>query len=223
MKSPKKEGPTAEETALKEVGVATWNDYSARYRPAEAALVKEAELTAGERASVKGQANADVAGAFKELTRNTIASGGVAGANVNSGKTKLGLAGDAASRGAATGGAAALAETGAEVDRDQQQLGIAATGRNIAHDATANMARGARRATSLALASSQARFERNASNVDALAAVAGAATRKFKGIHDAKKAAQQPELINSDFSHLRRQQSLADQDPFNPALTRNLA
>jgi len=216
MAKAKKEGPTAQERALEGVATATWNDYVGRYRPAEAELIRRAEFTDGERASLKGQASADVAGAFKGLTRNTIASGAQSGADIQSGKTKLSLAGDASAQGATRGLAQGAAVTGGEVDRDRQQLGIAALGRNIATDATSNMARGAQRATSLALAASDAKFQRNLARTDALATVAGAVTRKVKGVYDAKKAAQiQPELINADFSHLRRGQSLEDHDPFD--------
>ena len=179
MKSPKKQGPTAEETALNQVSTSQWNDYVTRFRPAEAALAKKAELTAGERAQVKGEASADTAAAFSGLTRDTIASGGQAGANVNSGKTKLGLAADALSAGETRGLAAAGAETGAELDSSEQLLKIAGFGRGIATDATANLSRGAHRATSLALAASQAKFERNQNTVNALASVAGAVTRKY--------------------------------------------
>lgn len=180
MKAPKKQGPTAEETALKDVSIASWNDYVTRFRPAEAALAKKAELTSGERASVKGQASADTAAAFKGLNRETVASGLQSGANVSSGKTKLGLAGNAEAAGAARGISASLAETGAEIDSDEQRLGIVALGRGIAHEATANLSRGAQRATNVALASRAARSSRNEAATLGLATVAGAAVRKAK-------------------------------------------
>jgi hypothetical protein len=179
MKTPKKQGATAEETALKETSIAQWNDYVGRFRPAEAALAKKAELTSGERASVKGQASADTAAAFKGLNRETIAAGGQTGANANSGKTKLSLAGNAEAQGKARGLSGAIAETGAEIDSDQQKVGITALGRNIAANATADLARGARRATNVALASAAARHQKNEAAILGVASVAGAAARKF--------------------------------------------
>ena len=186
-KPPKKQGPTAEERELNRVSVAQWNDYVTRFRPAEAELVRRAELTAGERASVKGQARGDVAAAFDGLTRDTIAAGGQTGARVNSGKTKLALAGNAQAEGKTAGLAAAAAETGAEIDRDQQQTGITGLGRSIATDVTADLSRGARRATNLALAASQARFQRNQDVINAAAAVTGAGIRKYQLSKEAKK------------------------------------
>jgi hypothetical protein len=211
MKPPKKQGPTAEERELERVSIAEWNDYVGRYRPAEAALIKDAQLTAGERASVKGQASADTAAAFKDLTSQTIRTGGQTGAKLSSGRTKFGLAGDALASGKARGLSAAAAETGAEFDRDQKELGITATGRNIAHDVTANLSRGAQRATRLSLAASQARFDRNAATVNALSSVAGAVTRKFGDPFGEKSSREQLELIDTTsfpkrrpFSHSQR-------------------
>jgi len=186
-KSPKKVGPTAQETALADVSGQQWTDYVERFRPAEVALIKQAQLTEGERAQVKGEVAADTAAAFKGLTRNTIATGEQTGADVSSGKTKLSLAGDADAAGTARGLGQALAITGAEVDAEQQKVRIAATGRGIAHDATANLSRGARRATNTALAASESRFQRNQNNIDALFAVAGAGTAKYRSHLDAEK------------------------------------
>jgi hypothetical protein len=76
-KGPKVPGPSPEEIALKEVSVAQWNDYVTRYIPAESELIKRSELTAGEKASVRGQAATDVASAFKGLTKGTITAGEV--------------------------------------------------------------------------------------------------------------------------------------------------
>ncbi len=180
MQSPKKEAPTAQERALTDVSLASWTDYVERFRPAEIALIKKAEFTAGEKAQVKGEVAADTASAFSGLNRDTISSGEQTGADVSSGKTKLGLAGDAQAAGTARGLGQAVAVTGGEIDSEQQKVRIAATGRNLAHDATANLSRGAQRATSLALAASEARFSRNQSNIDAMFAVAGAGTRKYQ-------------------------------------------
>ncbi len=178
MKSPKKVGPTAQETALADVSAQQWTDYVERFRPAEAALIKQAQLTEGERAQVKGEVAGDTAAAFKGLTRNTIATGEQTGADVSSGKTKLSLAGDADAAGTATGLGQAAAITGAEVDAEQQKVRIVGFGRNLATDATANLSRGAQRATRTALAASESRFQLNQSRLDAFATVAGAATRK---------------------------------------------
>jgi len=187
MKSPKKPKPTAEERELERVSVATWNDYTARFRPAEAALAKKAQLTSGERARVTGEVSADVGAAFKGLTRSTVSSGEQAGADVSSGKTKLSLAADADAAGQAQGLGQATAITGAEIDEDQQGVRIASLGRGLASDATADLSRGARRATSLALAKSQARFETNQALVTGVASVAGAATKRFMLNSEKKK------------------------------------
>ena len=87
MAKAKKVGPTAQERALSDVSLSSWNDYVERFRPAEAALIKKAEFTAGEKAQVKGEASADTHAAFAGLSRDTVAKGGQAGADVNSGKT----------------------------------------------------------------------------------------------------------------------------------------
>lgn len=181
MKAPKKEPPTQQERALAAVSSAQWTDYVERFRPAEVALIKKAQLTSGERAQVKGEVAADTASAFKGLARDTVAKGAQSGANVSSGKTKLNLAGDATAAGVARGVGQAAAITGAEVDAEQQKVRIAGFGRQLATDVTANLSRGAQRATSLALAASQARFQRNQATVNAAFSVAGAATRKFGG------------------------------------------
>jgi len=178
-KAPSKEQPTASERALAAVSQSQWTDYVERFRPAEAAMIKKAQLTEGERAQVKGEVAADTAAAFKGLSRDTVAKGAQSGANVSSGKTKLSLAGDAIAQGEVRGVGQAVAETGAEIDAEQQKLRIVGHGRQVATDVTSNLSRGAQRATSLALAASQARFQRNLDTVDAVASVAGAATRKL--------------------------------------------
>jgi hypothetical protein len=189
-KSPPKQQPTAEERALKEVSAAQWNDYQQRFRPAEIAMAKNAELTDGERAQVKGEVAADTAQAFEGLTRSTISAGEQSGADVNSGKTKLSLAANATAAGQARGVGQSIAETGAELDEQGQMLRIAGFGREVAAGATADMSRGARRATGLALAASQAKFERNQARIAAVSAVAGAATNKFLKVRKANKEAE---------------------------------
>ena len=190
MKSPKKQGPTAEETALREVSSQQWNDYVERFQPAEAALIKKAEFTAGEKAQVKGEVAGDVAAAFKGATRNTVSSHGAGGADVSSGKTKLSLAADASAAGTAKGVGQGIAVAGGQVDSDQMKLKIAGIGRGVAHAATADLSREARGATRLALAASQARFEKNQAIVEGVATVAGAATKKFQLHNEGKKDAK---------------------------------
>lgn len=178
-KAPKKQGPSAQERALADVSKAQWNDYVKRFRPAEAALAKDAQLTAGERARVKGEVAADSEAAFKGLTRATVAGGTAAGAKADSSKTKLSLAANADAKGAARGVGQSIAETGAEIDAQQRAVQIAGFGRGVATDVTRNLSRGARRATQLALMSADARFQTNLARTDAISSVAGAATRKF--------------------------------------------
>ena len=184
MKTPDKPKATQEEKTLDAVSGAQWSDYVARFRPAEAALIKKAELTQGEINRVQGEASADTASAFKGLTRDTIARGEQTGANVNSGKTKLGLAADASAAGEARGVGQAIAKTGAVIDSEQQKLAITAHGRNIATDTTADISAGARTATRLSLAASEARFQKNQATLDAVSSVAGAATRKGQLLYD---------------------------------------
>jgi len=179
--NPPSTGPTQQELALSDVSSAQWADYKTRFRPAEEALAKNAELTKGERAQVKGEVSADTAQAFKGLTRSTIAAGAAGGAQASSGKTKLSLAADASAAGKAKGVGQSLATTGAEIDEEGRQLQIAGFGRGVAQNVTANMSRGAQRATSLAIAASEAKFVRNANMADAAAGIAGAATRKWGG------------------------------------------
>jgi len=179
MAKPKKTGPTAQERALADTSRSQWADYVERFRPAEAALIKKAEFTAGEKAQVKGEASADTHAAFAGLARDTVAKGGQAGADVNSGKTKFTLAADAAAAGAASGLAQGAAVTGGQLDSEGQKLKIAGFGRKVATDVTANLSRGAQRATRLAIADSQAKFERNQALLDTGATIAGAATRKL--------------------------------------------
>ena len=95
MQQPDNPGATEQERALGYVSTQMWDDYKTRFRPAEKALAKKAEFTPGERAQVKGAVAADTAAAFKGLARSTVAAGGVSGANVASGKTKMTLAADA--------------------------------------------------------------------------------------------------------------------------------
>ena len=170
---------TPEERALKEVSIAQWNDYVNLYQPAEAELMKRAELTAGELASVKGQASADTAAAFKGLTRSTQAASEASGADLSSGKSKFSLAADADARGTAGGLSQVAAEIGAKSQADKQQAGIVALGRQVAADVTADMSAGARRASRVSMAQAAGKYERNAAAIGAAATVAGAAYRKW--------------------------------------------
>ncbi len=178
-KAPRKVQASAEEKALGESSIGMWNDYVSRFRPAEAALAKDAILTPGERASIKGGVSGDVGEAFKGLTRSTISSGEISGADVNSGKTKLSLAGDAEARGKATGIGQNVADVTAGLDEEQKKLQIVGFGRDIQTDTTRFAARGAQRATSVAIAASNASFQRNQARTDAVAGIAGAAFRRF--------------------------------------------
>ncbi len=182
MQSPGAPGKTAEESALEFVAGQSWGDYVERFRPAEMALARDAELTKGEIAQVKGEVSADTAAAFKGLSRSTVSSNAQAGADLSSGKAKLGLAADATAQARASGLGKGAAATGARIDEDMQNVRIASFGRNLATDVTADLSRGARRATAIAIAESNARFERNAANLDAAATVAGAAYEKYNQV-----------------------------------------
>lgn len=196
MKSPDKPKATAQEKALEQTSVAQWNDYVARYRPAEAELVRRAQTTAGERARVQGEVAGDVAESFKGLTRSTISSGGQVGADAASGRVKFALADDAEAQGRAQGLGRGVALTGARLDEDAQKLRIAGFGRQLATDATADLSRGARRATSLALNQAQDRFSRNATDLEVLGTIAGAASARGMEIYrDRKSAAQKSKFI----------------------------
>lgn len=180
MKAPPKEKATAGELALKDVSRQKEADYQSRFRPAERALIKDAELTKGERAQVKGEASADTAAAFKGMDRSTISAGAQAGAQGSSGKTKLSLAADAATAGQVGGIGQAMAEAGAEVDSQGRQIQAVGFGRDVSQRVTANLNREGVRATNLALAASEARMMKNTARLDAAASVAGAATRKYQ-------------------------------------------
>ena len=188
MQKPKKEKPTAQETALAQVSAHQWADYVERFRPAEAEMIKRAEFTAGERAQVTGEVAADAAAAFKGQTRATHAAGGATGAKVGSGKSKFSLAADAAAAGEAKGVGQAMAVAGGIEDENAQKVRITGLGRQVATAVTADTSRGARRATRLALAASEARFQSKLDTVNAVAGVAGAAASKYKSHLDKKKA-----------------------------------
>lgn len=208
----KKPKESAQERALADVSRANWADYVERYRPAEAAWIKKAEFTKGEEARVKGEVAADAASAFKGLTRSTLASNAAAGAKIGSGKTKLGgLAQDALAKGTARGVGMAQAEMGGRLDSEQQKIAVAATGRDIAHEATVNMSRGAQRATNLALAASQAKFERNMALVEGAGVVAGTAFRKYQ-LKKEKDAFADSLLVPEN----RRRRTMMDEFPSVP-------
>lgn len=175
------EGPSQQEIALAEVSTETWEAYKEDYRPAEKALQKKAEFTAGEEAQVKGEVAADSAAAFAGLARDTVATGEQTGAGGNSGRTKLGLAADAEAQGKAVGLGQAAAKTGGEIDSEQQNVKIVGFGRNLGDDATANLSRGAVRATKIAIAEAQAKHTRNQALQEGLATVAGAAFESYTG------------------------------------------
>jgi hypothetical protein len=174
------EGPTEQEQALADVSTETWEAYKADYRPAETALAKKAEFTAGEEAQVKGEVAADTAAAFAGLARSTVATGEQTGAGTQSGRTKLSLAADAEAQGKAVGLGKAAAKTGGEIDSEQQNVKIVGFGRGMGDDATANLSRGAVRATRLALAEAQAKHARNEALNQGLATVAGAAFEAYR-------------------------------------------
>lgn len=215
MKSPKKPKATAEEKELERVSVAQWNDYAARYRPAEAELIRRAELTEGEKARVTGEAAADTAGAFKGLTRSTVASNLATGADASSGRNKFALAADAQGFGEARGLGAGAALTGARIDSDVQKVGIAGLGRQIATGATADLSRGARRATNLALAAADAKHQRNLNRLSAAATIAGAGFHRAKSAFDARKTA-------ADEARIIDELGIDISDPFAVAGSRNL-
>lgn len=179
MKKPKTPGPTAEETALRDVSSKTYNDVIAQYRPAEAALVKRMQLTPGKIAQVKGGVSGDVAESYKGLTRSSITANAARGADVNSAAAKFGLASDAASQGAISGRGQSMAVTGAKVNESDQLVQMTGFGRGMAHDTISDMAQGARRAGAISLADATAKYERNKMYVDTAATIAGAAWRKF--------------------------------------------
>lgn len=179
-RGPKIPGPSEEEKATKEVSIAQWNDYYSRFVPAEAELIRRSELTAGERASVKGQVAGDVASSFAGLTRGTLAAGESSGADASSGKTKFALASNADARGRALGLGQAAAETGAEATRDQQQAGLTALGRSGAAEITSDLSRAARRTQAVSLATAAAKWERNQAWINTAAVIAGAGTRKYQ-------------------------------------------
>ncbi len=203
MKKPKKQGPTAQEKALEQVSIAQWNDYVARFRPAEAELARRAEFTEGEKLAARGMASADSAAAFKGLTRQTVLAQSVSGADESSGRTKLAMAGNAEAQGRARGLAGAAAVTGQKIQSDAERLGITAIGRNIASQATSDMAAGARRATSLALAASEAKFARNEALVDAVGLVAGAGVRRYQ-LNKQKKHEEFADTLPVDTQHVPR-------------------
>lgn len=179
MGQPKRAPKTEQEKALEEVSIAQWNDYVARFVPAEAALAKKAELTAGERARVKGEVSADVADAFKDLPRETLAAHR---GDASSGGAKAALAGDALAAGKAKGLGKAAAETVAEVEELKQRTGITALGRNVAADTTADLSRGARRAGSVAITEARARNYVNQAKIGLAASIAGAGIRKYQAV-----------------------------------------
>jgi len=192
MKAPSKQQASAEERALKDVATSSWNVYTSSYIPAEAALAKTAEMKQGEVESIKGQANADTAAAFKGMARQTQVSHQISGADEQSGKSKFALAGDAEAQGKATGLTKAGAKTNLQISKDQQKLGVVAIGRDQASGAIADMSANARRTTRLALAARDARQAKNSALIMGAATVAGAAARKFDvfGLDD-----KQPETI----------------------------
>lgn len=179
-KGPEIVGPTAAETALAEVSKARWDVYVEDFRPAEIALAQNAELTKGEKARVKGEVSADTAAAFKGLARSTIAAGAASGANVASGKTKFSLATDAAAAGATKGLGQTAAITGAELDAEGKQLQIVQFGHDVASNTIANLSRGAQRATTVALAAADAKFERNNARLSAVTTIAGAVSERYQ-------------------------------------------
>lgn len=189
--APTKQVATKGEIELGQRSVTAWNDYVSKFMPAEAELARRAEFTAGEKARVTGEANADTANAFKGLTRSTVTSAAQGGADVSSGKTKFSLAADATAQGKASGLSQAAASVGGQLDSEQQKLGLVGLGRNIASSATANLSRGAQRATSLALAESAAKYQRNLeisqARSDLVFGVAGAAANKGLQAYKNKK------------------------------------
>jgi hypothetical protein len=189
MAQAKTQGPTEQEKALGEVSKYQWDDYVERFRPAEAALIKKARLTGGERAAAKGLASADTAAAFKGAARGSVAAGALTGAKVGSGRTKMSLAADATAAGAARGVAAAGATTNAELSSENQMLKIAGMGRGIAHNATMNMARDASRASQVSLAEAAARQQKKEAMINLAATVGGAAYRKHQSVKAANKQA----------------------------------
>lgn len=199
-KGPEIVGPTAAETALAEVSKARWDVYVEDFRPAEIALAQNAELTKGEKARVKGEVSADTAAAFKGLARSTIAAGAASGANVASGKTKFSLATDAAAAGATKGLGQTAAITGAELDAEGKQLQIVQFGHDVASNTIANLSRGAQRATTVALAAADAKFERNNARLSAVSTIAGAVSERYQ-INKKNKAIQgtQDLLDQGDF------------------------
>jgi hypothetical protein len=202
MKKPKMQKATAQEKALTKMGIDTWNGYVSDFMPAEAEMARRAEFTASEKAAAKGMASADTAAAFKGLNRDTIKTQSMVGADESSGRTKFAIAGNAEAEGKAKGLSAAAASVTGEIQSDYDQLGVMATGRDVAFSSMADMAAGARRATGLALAASQAKFAKNEALVNAAGVVAGAGVRRYQLNKDAAaKKAKESQTFKDAIHH----------------------
>ena len=93
----------------------------------------------------------------------------------------MNLAADAEAHGKAVGLGKGMAETGGIANSFMQKAKVVGFGRDQSIDTFSSMRQGAVRASNLALAASEAKFQRNLSDTSAIAGVAGAATRKWGG------------------------------------------
>lgn len=156
---------TEQERALAKRGANEFNRYQTKFAPLAKTLVSDIRATAGERASVAGAANADVALATRDS--GTGPAGGGAG------RVVMSLADRATNRAVAAGtaeGTAVQAVANNELTGLQK---LARIGRNLADSADIGLTSSARRATDNSISKASAAHERLATAIDAGAGAYG--------------------------------------------------
>jgi hypothetical protein len=187
-KQPKDPGPSQADVAQVAVAEARWNDYVAMYRPAEAAMVKRSEFSAGERNRVRGEVSGDTGAAFKGLDRKTVSAGGQAGGKISSGSTLMALAGNAEAQGGAQGIGKAAATLGGKLQSESEKFRVTQVGSGIVSGIQSDLSQAARRQTAVANQKAFLKAQQQNAKIAAAATVAGAGVRKYGIMKDAAAA-----------------------------------
>lgn len=197
-KKPKDPGPSAADVAQGEVQGQRWTHYMESYAPAEVALIKRSEFSAGERNRVEGEAAADAAQAFKGLNRKTISASSQAGQKAGAGALLADLASNAEAQGEVTGSGRNAAKLGGRLQSEMEKFHVVKTGQNIVSGVTSDLSMAGRRQTQVSLQKAFLQAQKQNEKMAAAAAIGGAAAAKFGPMLKDKWDAKKMEKLQAD-------------------------
>lgn len=168
--------PTAQERALAEQGVKSWEDFKTRFAPQVIDFADKSRTTDGDRLAAAGAVSADSALANKGSTSRAVRH-----AFVNGGNISTTLAGDSNETAATLGKAQGQAVDAADNRETDASLKLSSFGRGLSDNADLSMRNAAANATASVIQKAQNKFAEQNAWKDGTAAIVGAAYRKKYG------------------------------------------